>query len=650
MNYKMKKRYSLLSTALLVLSMAGCRAAGSATDSNITQNNNITAQINTTSDDTDSSLTVASSDLFSDRDFDDSFDAASATSITLMDLASTCSDSSVVISNDTITITAEGTYLLSGELSNGQICIDASNAKVHLILDGVSITNSSSAAIYVKNADKVFLTLAEGSENMVATTGSFEAIDDNNINACIYSKDDLSLNGNGSLTVTTTDGHGIVSKDDLIITNGTYHITASGHALSGKDSVCIADGNFILQAGKDGIHSENEDDAEAGSISIANGSFDITCDGDGMDASNSLQIDQGTYTIVAGGGSSDAQMKTEQFGGNFGKELGGAFNGDGGKNPNRDFGERNEMRPDKNFNQGAMPNKMEGMPNLSDQVDYTESDSSASTKGLKADQAIIIQNATISIDAYDDAIHAGTSITICNGFYTLQSGDDGIHADENLVIEDGEITIGYSYEGLEGQTITISGGNITVTACDDGLNAAGGADASGIDMGMENPFATSDQNWILIDGGMLTVTAAGDGLDSNGNLLISGGTIYVNGPSDNANAAIDYAGTASITGGTLIAVGSSGMLENFDANSSTQGCMLITFTENCSGDLVVTDSTGKEILSFAASKNYNSALISSPDIQVGSTYAITCAAQTQTVEMDSLIYGEAGHMSGFRYK
>ena len=214
--------------------------------------------------------------------------------------------SGMYISGNIITITKEGTYVLSGALSEGQIVVDADSAKVQLVLDNADITCASSAAIYVKNADKTFITLAEGSENILMNTAEYETIDDNNIDAVIFSKDDLTLNGKGTLTINSEYGHGIVSKDDLKLVGGTYNITAENHALSGKDSVRIAEGTYNLTSGKDGIHSENADDDEKGFVYIASGDFTIESTGDGIDASYVVQIDDGAFDITAGGGAENA--------------------------------------------------------------------------------------------------------------------------------------------------------------------------------------------------------------------------------------------------------------------------------------------------------------------------------------------------------
>ena len=282
---------AILGYSLLACSICGCSA-------------DTTRTTESTETSTDSSYAVShldSDDMFTDRDKEVGYDEETSVSVQLADSATSCSDNSVTVTDDTITISDEGTYILSGSLNDGQVIIDADeNAKIQLVLDNVSINCDTSAAIYVRQADKVFVTLADDSENTLSNTSDFVAIDDNNIDGVIFSKSDLTLNGSGTLTVNAAFGHGIVSKDDLVITSGTYVITAARHALNGKDSVRIADGVLTLDAGTDGIHSENADKDGKGFIYIADGTITIKADSDGIDAEETLQIDGGSMTIAAG--------------------------------------------------------------------------------------------------------------------------------------------------------------------------------------------------------------------------------------------------------------------------------------------------------------------------------------------------------------
>ena len=304
MSYRRKRLCALLGSAV-ILSMTVTACSGTAADSTDTTESQ---QAVSTGD------TLSYDDMFTDRDLDVGYEESDSVKISLSDDSTTVSSGSsdnsstddtvdgVTVDGNVITITSGGTYIISGTLTEGQLVVDADDEKVQLVLDNADITCATSAAIYVKSAGKTFITLAEGSENILMNTAEFEAIDDNNIDAVIFSKDDLALNGSGTLTINSENGHGIVSKDDLKITGGTYNITAASHALSGKDSVRIAAGTFNLVSGKDGIHSENADDSSKGYVYIAGGEFTIDSTGDGIDASNIVQIDDGTFDITAGGG------------------------------------------------------------------------------------------------------------------------------------------------------------------------------------------------------------------------------------------------------------------------------------------------------------------------------------------------------------
>lgn len=276
---------------MLVLTVfAGCTAKTADTAANASPNATATTVVSdTTGDDA----------MFTDRDKEIGYSEAESTVITLADDATTASGEGATISDNTITISAEGTYILSGSLSNGQIVVDAADdAKIQIVLNGADITNESSAAIYVKNADKAFITTAANTENTVSVTGEYVAIDDNNIDAAIFSKTDLTLNGAGTLTINAKYGHGVVSKDDLVVTCGSYVITAETQGLSGKNSVRIADGSFTITAGTDGIHSENTDDTTLGFVYISGGTFSISAGKQGVSGTSDVSVLGGTIDIT----------------------------------------------------------------------------------------------------------------------------------------------------------------------------------------------------------------------------------------------------------------------------------------------------------------------------------------------------------------
>ncbi len=529
----------------------------------------------------DSDKQLTADDMFSDRDL--SGDYSECTDITLSDSTASCSDSSVTVADGSVTITKAGTYKFSGTFT-GQIIVNAGDSdKVQLVLDNASITKEGSAALYIINADKVFITTVKGTENTLSSTGEFASSDDaTNVDGAIFSKSDITFNGSGTLNVKCESKHGIVTKDDLKITGGTCNITSASQGLSGKDSVRIAGGNITVTSGTDGIHSENTDDTEKGYVYISGGTLNITSGKDCIDASGTVDIKDGTFTFKAGGGSSEK----------------------------------------------------------------TTGDSTESYKGIKADGVLTISGGTFDIDTLDDAIHSSADVTVSGGTLDISTGDDGIHSGNNTVVSGGEINIAKCYEGLEGQTVTVSGGKVTLTSSDDGINAAGG-DNQGVGGGFgPDSFSADSEAKIAITGGEIHVNASGDGLDSNGDIEISGGTVYVYGPTSNGNGSLDYENNAVITGGTVIMAGSSGMAMNF-GSESTQGSILASTGNASAGTAVkLTDSSGNVIAEFTPTVSFQTVVISTPNITSDGTYTLTVGDSTQEITMSGYIYG-SGMSGGF---
>lgn len=582
----MRKKEVLLFLMMGTLMLSGCNAK---TEKNTQQNTESSNTVST------SVTEIDTSEMFSERDKEVGYEESESTVILLADNGSSCESDAVSITENTVTIKDEGTYILSGSLSNGMVIVEAEDTdKIQLVLNGVSISNAQSAALYIRSADKVFVMTASGTENILENNGTYTAIDENNIDAAVFSKSDLTFNGEGTLTITAQEGHGIVSKDDLVLTSGTYVITSASHGISGKDSVRIANGSYNIVSGKDGIHAENTEDSSLGFVYLAGGTFDITSQQDGISASAWLQAEEGTYTILTGAGSANVQSQNS--------------------------GDRKPM--EQTFQEETEEN-------------------TTSMKGMKAATQMLIKGGTYVIDTEDDTLHSNGNIAVSGGTYTLSSGDDGVHADSNVTISSGNIDIAKSYEGIEGLSIDITNGEISVVASDDGMNAAGGNDSSGL----EGPgpggdqFASTEGDYIHIAGGVLHVNASGDGMDSNGDIAVSGGETYLTGPTNSGNGTLDYSGSAVVTGGVFAASGSSGMAQNFDS-SSTQGVMMVNVEEQeANTDIVLLNSNGDEILSWTAEKEYSSVIISSPDIKNGETYTIKAGTAEQSITMDSLVYG-----------
>lgn len=578
-------------------------------------------------------------------------------SITLSPDGSTSTDASVRIDGQTVTITQAGTYQIAGTLGDGALIVEsAENAKITLVLGGVSIKNSTGAAIQIATADDVTIELAEGTTNVlqsgeevdIATaTESKEAS-----GGALQSKADLKIKGKGSLTVLGYLNNGIHCTKDLKIKNGNISVTALGHGIKGKNSVTVSGGTVTVTSGKDGITSDETENEEKGFVTIEDGEIIITSAGDGVSAETTLTVTGGVISIISGGGSANAQQKTDNM---------------------RDWWDFDNSASD---------------------------DNSASCKGLKAGKAMMISGGSITIDAQDDALHTDGDMTISGGECILSTGDDGAHAALSMTVLDGKITVLTSYEGLEANQITLAGGELDITASDDGINANGGSDGFSGGFGggfggrrsdmnsqsgdmtppdnsnMQTPpdgnapsgnpptmpgqdaadstttdDTTDKQPVLLITGGKITVNADGDGLDSNGDLRVEGGDITINGPSNGGNGALDIGtengGAGVIAGGTLIALGTSSMTENF-GSTSTQCAFLVTMNSFGAGETItITDSQGNVLYTGVTVKSANSVVFSSPDLVVGETYTVTIGSTSATVTQSSTVVGNSNGFGGF---
>ncbi|MBD7909321.1 carbohydrate-binding domain-containing protein [Sporosarcina gallistercoris] len=512
------------------------------------------------------------------------WDAANATSIELTDSGATFNETDwVSFEGKVLTIKAGGTYVLSGNSANGQIVVDAEDeVAVHLIFNGVSVTNEDGAAVNIIQAEQTILTLAKGTENSVKDGAKYEKTGEDDPNAVIFSKDDLSINGSGSLTVEGLYNNGILSKDELKIAGAQLKVQAKDDGIIGKDLAAIKDGNVTISSGGDGIKATNSKEDDKGNVALETSTIAITAGAEGIQAKNTLSVNGGTYTIAAGGGSPETVSKKAE----------------------------------------APPGSTSTSP---EKVSKEQTG-----KGLKASQSITITDGSIQVDASDDAIHSNGDVTISGGTLTLETGDDGIHGDGQVTLSGGKIDILKSYEGIEGNAITISDGTISVNSTDDGVNISSTSET-------DDPNNDSSKRLLTISGGHLSVNANGDGLDANGSIAMTGGTVLVEGPMSDGDGALDYDETFQMDGGILIASGSAGMAMA-SSDSSKQPSILMTYSEvQKAGTLIhLEDSTGEAIATVAPSKDYQAVFISSPDLKKNETYSLFSGGKSTGTPVNGL--------------
>lgn len=472
-------------------------------------------------------------------------------------------------------INEEGIYHLKGTLIDGGITINT-KGYVKLIFDNVSIKNSKGPALMILDSKTVVLELVENTSNYLEDGKSYIDLDEE-VKGCIYSKSDFVIEGLGTLEIKANYKDGMVSKDDLKINNGTIIIESNDDGIRGKDSIYILNGNFNIKSKGDSFKTTNDALDEKGFIYIKNGNFTIDSRQDGFNAIKKLIIEQGQFLITTGGGSLTKNEKEEQFEGMF-------------WNP-------------------SMDNK--------------NNSSSKSTKGLKAGTDLIIESGQFKIDSLDDSIHSNGTIAILEGNFELSSSDDGIHADSEIQIKNGNIDIQKSYEGIESGQITIDGGVITVFSTDDGINVAGGKDGSSLNRPGANTFKQNSNSRLIVNNGTIYVHASGDGIDVNGSAYVNGGNIVVEGPTDNGNGALDYDGEFVVTGGSLFALGSSGMAQGISSNSKQYGFIAyLSKTYPKGTKIAIYQSDEQLITEFSSTKEFSNLVYSSEALRKEDSYVL----------------------------
>jgi hypothetical protein len=498
-----KLRQAVAGTMAAAL-LAGC-GASVASDSSSTSSSTSTSTSTSAVVATDATTVAdALADDVAVETGDTDYDEADATAITLSGSSTESESDAVTVADGTVTISAAGTYVLSGDLT-GQVVVDsAGDGAVRLVLDDATITSETTAAINVVDAESVVVVLADGSSNELADAATYDDAEDNADapTGTLYSAADLTIGGTGSLTVTGGSNNGIVGKDGLVITGGTIDVTSVDDGILGKDYLVLTDGTVTVDAVGDAFKSDNTEDAGAGFVLVEGGRLTVTSQDDGI---------KGTQVLISGG-----------------------------------------------------------------TVDVAE-----------------------------------------------------------------------STEALEGSLIIVDGGDIELHSADDGVNAASSDDSASADGRPGGEMAADDSVRLVVNGGTLEVWASGDGLDSNGGATITGGDITVYGPTADGNGALDVNGTFEVSGGTLLATGSSGMLVAPSSDSAQAWiATALSATAAAGSEVVITDADGDEVAAYTPEKDFASVVISAADLEQGATYTVTVDGTSTTVTAGEAPAGGGGPMGG----
>ena len=571
-------------TLLAALALTGCSTTSNALASGTTAADSSVGTTATTSSAT-ATDTAASSSSFSTNvksgekldvdthysEQDLSWDTSSETAI---DLSNPTATDGVTVEDGTLTITKAGTYKLSGEYQ-GQIKVETADSDaVRLVLDNANITNSSGAALNVVNADEVILYSASGTTNTISDGADYTATGEDDPDAVVYSKADLTIAGEGTLKVNGNHEDGIHTSDGLVIASGTLEVNAANTGIKGKDYVDILGGTINVTAQQDGIKSTNDTDEGQGWTRLSNGTVTVNAGDDGFKASRVVEISGGSLTVEQ----SDEGIEAQYI--------------------NVSGGDVNVTSADDGMNASLKTS------------DSESTDSSANTSDTADQQQNNQQQGSIP-----GGQQSGTSGTAQQQNNTQNQGNQNMGQPPAMPggnAQDGMSQNGTTGTGQQGMGQPPQGG---------GMPGGGGGTFEVVDAA------------INVSGGHVTVNAEGDGIDSNGVTTLSGGTLIVNGPSQGGNAALDTNGDLLLNGATVLSGSTADMFEAPSTNS-TSGYLKLT---NSSGfeqgsTVQVADSSGKVVANYKVTKsNVQLVLVSSSSIVKGQSYTV----YTTTSAVDS---------------
>lgn len=519
----------------------------------------------------------------SDLDYDES----DAVEVLLEGTTASSDSGDVTIEGSSVTITAGGTYSLSGSLSDGEIIVDAGDtAEVTLVLEGVDVANSDGAAIAVMGADEAVVILAPGTSNRLTdgATYSFANPDSDEPNATLYSAADLTIGGDGGLTVEAAYNDAIASKDGLVLASGTITVDAADDGIRGKDYLVVDGAAVSVQATGDGLKSDNEEDPERGYVLLSDGVVEITSGDDGLAASTDAIVTGGQLVVDAGSASED------------GRGI-----------------------------QGDVLVLISG----------GELDVTALDDAVHSNDQVAISGGASMLASGDDGVHGDHLVTIDGGTITVTDAFEGIES-ETIAINDGFIDITSDDDGLN---VASSEASATSTAA--GPGPGGAAEA----VGDYYVYINGGTVVITISG---ELAEQGDGIDANGHVELTGGLVVISGATDTRNSAIDYSGGSFVvTGGTLIGTNVNGHNSQGVGSGSTQASMYMTSTQTISGGSVVhvESPEGESLVTFEPANDYSAIVFSSPELVDGESYDVYLGG-TVTGGSETGLYEDSEYSGG----
>lgn len=528
-------------------------------------------------------------------DSDYTWDEAGEVTVNLSDAGTTSDGEGVVVSGGAVTITAAGTYRLSGALSDGQVLVEsASDGVVRLILDNASVHSNLNAALHVVSSERTVIGLVEGTTNTLSDSANYDAVTE--ANAALFCQSNCAIFGLGTLNVTGNYNDGITGKDGLVIRGGHLVVSAVDDGIRGKDCLVARGGEVQVTSGGDGLKSDNENDSSVGNVMVKDGTFDITSAGDGVSAQSGLYVSGGTLKIVAFGGAGQTVAEDASAKG-LKAELGIV-------------------------------------------VDAGTITIDAADDAVHSAGAIWLNGGDLTLASADDGVHSDTFVGLAGATTNISQSYEGVEG-LKITVSGGTTHIVSSDDG-----INASDGS-GATANPSGVVPAMPGSTSSTPTSTSTTTATESSPLLLITGGTLVVNAAGDGLDSNGNLTMSGGTVLVAGPTDNGNGPLDIgdggAFSLTVTGGMLLASGSAGMAIAPSATSTQAGFLATTQTATMGGPPGMTGSTessglaagtcvsvrnakGESLVTYCPPKSYESLVYTSPQLVAGSYVLSTFAS------------------------